>query len=942
MGQSNDRPFRVAWLAVQFTSLWLCFMVIIFGIALLTNIDWSRNRVEAMISNTTHRQIRLGRLSWIFGINGAAVQAHDLRVYDPDGTPFLTAGRTEIGIALRPLISGQLKLRHVIFNEPQLWAVQIRPGVWNFDDLLQTAFNLNFLKANHGKIHLTDKSSVSSKAFPDTVLEDFNGKLVQPKRLANRPFLLAFKLPQNGYTTEVDLSGMQLSRTRNWRTDKCKLKLHITNFDPSSLHAIANLFNVDLTDAIAWIDEKHLHGLFDVDGSADGTFDQHFKSDLTLKAKNLSFMTNDLGMVSVPNLVSTFKLRARDHVLSWTNSTVKLPNSHIEARTEGNITNWPNLKDNQVSGKLTATIDDLAQLATILPQTETLASTKMKCLGRAKGQALVDYQFSRGKAGDSLAMRLKAKRVSFQGLEQLFEEEKVPMLTLLGLGDTAQVTGEISLNPGKQIEYKDCIAENAGAVYKFSGSSNYAEQKGHLDFAVKDYNLKQSSDAINKSANTKHLLSNFVKLAPKCTLLLAGRANISGSIEEKQANIQIKGEMAFKDARVSVSSPKFSFEHVNGSVRTEPDKFVLHQLAGIVDSGRLEISGNLPKKSTGVLDLHLRANDFDLVYLNSLMRMFQIEAPLFSKNQLSGPVKELALDLTGTPAKPVVQFVVVPKELEYEPPALANSLKATSGTITYRNDRLDLKDVGFALKGGPVTASLSIANLSTNARLEKIKIKTDGTDLKDAHYYLTSSLAPAVLKNLYINFMDSYKLSSTHGKVYGDITCTLANGKSQLDGLLGFINAGGKIGEAKQPVEHVSGVLVASGQNLLLQGLSGSIHNSEFELDARIHNYQELDPSWSGELRADINPHELSQWITLLGNGELMKGRFRLTAAGPLSLKAKLTGRSQSCSGSFNLAANPEDRMTVSGPFGVLHQPPGEKLVCDGLVKIDQHQVQVT
>jgi hypothetical protein len=918
-------------------------MVIIFGIALLTNVDWSRNRVEAVIGSTMHRQVHLGRLSWLFGIHGAALQARDLRVYDSDGTPFLTGGRTEIGIALRPLISGQLKLRYVEFHEPELWAVQVRPGVWNFDDLLQTAFDLNFLRTYHGKIHLTDKSSPPTKTFPDIVLEDFNGKLVQPKRLANRPFQLAFKVSQNGYVTAVDVSGVQLCRTQNWRTDKCKLKLHVTNFDPASLHSIASLLNIDLTDTVAWLEKKHLSGLFEVEGSADGTFDQHFKSDLTLKAKNLSFLTTDLGMVSVPNLESSFKLRARDHVLSWTKSTIKLPNSRIEAKTEGKITDWPNLKDGQASGKISALVDDLGQLASILPQTESLPSAKLRCLGRAKGQALVDAQFISSSTGDSLVTKLKAKKVSVSGLEQLLQEEKVPMLTLLGLGDGSQLTGEILLNSGKQIEYKDCTAECSGTIYKFSGYSNYVEQKGHMDFAIKDYNLKQSSDAFNKSANNRQLLSNYVKLCPKCTFLLAGRANVSGSMDQKQADVQIKGEMAFKDARVSISSPKFSFDRVTGSVRTEPDKFVLHQLAGFVDGGRLEISGNLPKKTTGVMDIHLKANNFDLVYLNSLMRMFQIQAPLFARNQLSGPVKEMSLDLSGTPAKPIVQFVVVPKELEYEPPALANSLKATSGTITYRNDRLELKDVGFALKGGPVTASLSIANLGTNARLEKIKIKSDGTDLKDAHYYLTSSLSPEVLKHLYLNFIDSYKLSGMHGKVYGDITCTLGSGnKTQIDGLLGFINAGGKIGEAKQPVEHVSGVLVASGQQLLLQGLSGAIHNSQFELDARIHNYQDLDPRWSGELRADINPHELSQWITLLGSGDLMTGRFRLTAAGPLSLKAKLTGHSQTCSGSFNLAANPEDRMSVTGPFGVLHQPPGEKLVCDGQIKIDQRLVKVT
>jgi hypothetical protein len=918
-------------------------MVILFGIALLTNIDWSRNRLEAMMSASIHRRLHLGRLSWIFGINGLAIEAHDFILYEPDGAPFLNAGKTEIGIALRPLFSGQFKMRHLVLNEPELWAVRIRPGVWNFNDLLQTAFNLNFLRAEHGKIHLIDRSTLNAnKTFAAMDLEDFSTKLVRPRRLANRPFLLACKIPQAGYTTTIRLSGTQLCKTNNCWTDKCKLKIHGENVDPALLTSLATIFDIDMKDTLAWIESKQLHGVFNLDGSADGVFNQRFKSELNLKAKNLSFISSDLGRVSVPNVETSIKLRARDHTLSWTNVIFKMPDSNIEGRSEGKISQWPAIKGSELSGKIIASTDDLSRLASIFPQAASLHSTKLKCILQAKGRALVESQFAGNGNGISLATKLKINRVSARGLEQVIQEEKLPMVSLIGISDTAQMSGEISVDPTNAIEYKDCLVENAGSVYKFSGYSKPSERNGRIDFAVKDYNLKQTGDVISKSANTKDYLMSFVKFSPQSKLVLSGKANINGSLEQKEQNVFVKGDISLKDARIALSSPKFSFEHLFGTIRTEPDRFVLNKLAGLVDGGKLEISGNLAKKSTGTMDLHLRASNFDLVYLNSLAHLFQIECPLFSDNRLSGPVKELSLDLSGSPRKPIVQFVVVPKDLRYQHPGLADTLRATSGTITYRNDKLDLKDVGIALKGGPIVTSLSIANLAGKARLEKIKIKTAGTDLKDAHYYLSSSLAPSVLKELYLNFVNSYKLSNTHGKVYGDIACAMSNGKPQIDGLLGFINAGGKIGDAKQPVEHVSGVLVASGQQLLLQGLSGSIRNSQFELDARINNYQELDPYWSGELRANINPQELSQWITLLGSGELMKGQFRLTAVAPLSLKAKLTGHCQSCVGSFNLACDPEDRMTVTGPFGVIHQPYGERLVCSGRVKIEPRIIQVS
>lgn len=936
-------PVRSAWQNFRFAALWFSFILIICGIAMLANIDWSRDRLQTWMSTVINRRVECGRLRWIFGLHGLAVEARDLKVFEADGRPFLNAGRSEIGVALLPLIAGQFKIRHLIFNSPELWAVRLKPGTWNFDDLLLTAFNAKFLKADHGLIHLKDQCPLASAdAFADTDLIDFNTKLSQPKKLATRPIALSFKIPHNGYATEVDLGGIELHKTENWRTNKFRVKLHVSHFDSKDLKPVATIFNINVKDTLAWMESRHLSGIFDFDAASEGIFDQRFQSAVNMKAKNLAFQSDELGQINIPVLESSCTVKARDNNLAWTNLQFKLPINQIEGRTEGKISNWPALKNASASGNLVALADDLNGLNSIFPQLEAKAPGNLKFIARAKGKAFIDTQFKLAEKQAKFNSQIRVSGVSINKIEELIKSAKIPLVALFGVNDATQITGNVSVNSENRIDLKDCQLENTGGTFKLTGFHDAAQAKGKLDFSVKDYNLRQCSEALKNSPQAKQSLVKAVRLGPQGKLLLAGKANISGSVEQNHEDIALKGELVLRDARIFVSSPRLCIEHVNGTIQVQPDKQVLRQLSGAVNGGRIEISGSLPGKSNGVLDLHIRASDFDLNYLSSLMQLFQIDSTIFANHQLSGPVKELVLDLTGTPARPTTQFVVTPQMLCYQPQGLAEALKANSGTITYKNDRLELKDVGIALPGGPVVTSLSIASLSNNARLERIKVKTSSTDLKDAHHYLISSLSPVVLRNLYVGFMDNYKLSYPHGKVYGDIACTIGSGKPQIDGLIGFINAGGKVGEAKQPVEHVSGILVASGQQLLLQGLSGSIHNSQFELDGRINHYQDVDPHWSGEFRANINPLELTQWIPLLASEDLMNGQLQLTAARPLSLKAKLSGHNGASSGTFSVAADPEDRLTLTGPFGVLHQPPGERLLFDGSIKIDPHTIQVS
>src|SRR5271168_1287863 len=87
-----------------FVSAWLLFSGIIFVIALLTDINWTRPNLEDIIGRSLHRNVKLGHLQLHFGFKGLAVQTSQLLVAEHSGEPFLMAGNCEIGFSLLPLL----------------------------------------------------------------------------------------------------------------------------------------------------------------------------------------------------------------------------------------------------------------------------------------------------------------------------------------------------------------------------------------------------------------------------------------------------------------------------------------------------------------------------------------------------------------------------------------------------------------------------------------------------------------------------------------------------------------------------------------------------------------------------------------------------------------------------------------------------------------------
>jgi uncharacterized protein involved in outer membrane biogenesis len=932
-------------LTTLFLTVWLSFMAIIFVIAMLTDIDWSKSRLEKLLGAAIHRKVSFGHLSWSFGLHGLAIETNKFNVYEENGAPFLSAGRSQLGMALRPLLSGQIKLQFLNFSHPELWASRTGPGKWNFDDLLQTAYQVDFLQAEHGTIHLADSvSGEGPQAFPDLQLDDFSIKLVQPAKHFARPALLSFRVATD-HTTSFKVDGWVFGNDNSWLNDKCIVHLAVNQLNTRDLPVVTAVTGYDLSKTLTKVCQGKVAGFFDIDSSFDGTFNKNFDADIKLLARDFSLTNKALGDWQTPLIESKLHLKANGETLAWSNSTIKLPSCRSEGRTEGTIANWRSGSGTTSGVSIVALVDDLAGLGSLFSTGEVSQLPAFKYLKQARGKALLDVDYRQGRPSNKFTARVQAASVTMKGMDQLIASAKLPGLALLGVNDSTAINGNFSFDSDNRVECKDCTFDNHGCLAKFSGYSKPNENKRRVEFSLKELSLKQLAETINQSSDARQSLASLVQLEANSSVSLSGKANVAGAIEESLEQGKIARvsdiETVLKDAHLAVSSPSLSFDHLNGTLEIHPDRLSLKQLTGSAERGKIEISGNLPSDPAGKLNLHLQAHNFNIACISSLLDLFKINSPVFSGHQWTGKAKEFSLDLTGSSNKPVVQLTALPDEIYYQPSGLQSPIKLAGGKITYQNDRLDLGDVVLALRGGGVTADLTIASLSRQAKLERVRLKSQGTDLKDANAYLCSSLTPPVLKNMYLNLLNTYGLSGLHGKVYGDLACTIENQKPRLNGLLGFINAGSKFGDSKQPIEHVGGVLVASGEQLLFQGLSGTCRNTKFEVDGRISQYQERDPHWAGDLRANIDPSDLTQLIPTL-NECTGVNKVKLTAATPLILKAKVQGHNDLAIANFILQANPDDRLTFFSPLGILHQPTGEKLVIDGAIRAEPQKIQIS
>ncbi len=926
------------WLGSIFVSVWAFFMLIIFSVAMLINIDWARPSLERLMSQSMHRRVKLQHLNLTIGLDGVAVGSSGLDITDNSGVPLLSAGRSEIGIAIWPLLSGELKIRYLEFKHPELWAIKLSKEDWNFSDLLRTTLDVKYLQTTDGVIHFASLSKANP--FKPTDLRNFDLKFVRPSKRFNRPFVLSFTHPkENGTSSQFNLDGLGVGKFADWRENNCKIKLHVKNADLDELKTADKMLALDLSPLAKPLSDRAVTGTFDVDLDGKGVLNKNYTAQLSVDAHGFGYTTSGGDRVTTPELVTHLNLTGKDGgQVIWDHSTVALPVAKVSLRTEGSIKNLKNNEKPTFESTVEGEVENLELLGRTLSYSNVLAKNSKLTLAHLRGKAGVNLHVVNDGERTSVASDVHATDVSINDLLHVIPPQFVAAACLLNLSDQSLISGDIRVDGDTKASFKNCSINNGTFKCAFSGDADEEKRTAKFNFEAKDLPLNNVSENMSQSKDVKDAIWSSVKLDAK-NIKLGGKADVVCNINKTGEKLLLETDGQLKNARIVLSDPNLVFDRLIGKIVARENAVKLDHVSGLLNGFNIKLNGNIPASSTDKIDIQLAADQFNVATLASLLQALQVKAPFFDGKQIYGTLHDFRMEIGGTKQNPTLVLSGNPTALVYQPKGLSKPVTAVCGNLTYENDTLISKDVGVALASGTVYVSFQMNHLSKETSVDKMRLKSPGVDVHEIEYYLDSVLAPDAVTESFDKFKKENRISNLHGKSYGDITCQIVKGVPLVKGSAGFVNAGVRYGRQQFNIERLNGLLLFSDDDITVQDITGTLKHTEFTLDAKVPRKPEV--AWHGELKATMDPADFDDILPAFVQS-VQTNHLDLTANAPIAIQWKASGEKSLSTASFSLNVPADGKLVLSGPFGKIYQPPDQALSIDGALKSDSESVQIT
>jgi hypothetical protein len=920
-----------ALLVGQFLVTWLFFVGIITAVVFLTNIDWARPQFEQLLSQSIKRKVKLGRMTWNLGLNGMAIAAHNVQVKENNGQPFLEAGPSELGVAFLPLMQGRLIIKHIKMQKPEVWATRLTRDNWNFSDLVKPGPDIRFVDAEQGRLHIIDRSQKRA-CFAPYDLVDVGLKLTLPHKDRRWPVFFSCSLPRDGYVTRIKLTAIGRGSFDDWQTDDLSFNLNAERVNPRDLEPLGKSL-------------KELGGLYDLKVTGGGTLASGIAANATARISDMVIHTQTAGTLKAEQAVCSTSLNLNSKRLTWRDFNLSFGN--VAIRSQGELANWQEAQpDYQADVK--GQIQDLKQLSANFfggPATasDTSSQTSPGSNDASALLALLDLKKLTGKAefdilvhgkntNPQLSTNIKASEVSTAELLEKGPLKHFPWLAKLLAQESSKLKGEVKIADNQRVDLPSAdITAGKGGMH-ISGYWDKQADKAQFKFSGQRIDLAALLHSLKSSKEFTQFLERRTAIRSAAGLSAAGAVDIDGTFEGGESARKLTVNASLKNASFAVPARNFHAGQLNGRIHFDGSSVHISDLSGLLGQAKFSLDGLLATEEHKPSSLNFHGQDVNLDNLNAAMQTFELSMPILSEHQLYGHVKQLTLRIAGPADNPQVGLTMEPDDLYYQAPGVSRPLRATGGSIAYDHDELVLREVPLVSHNNQLLTNLDIANLSTTSDLKRVKVKSTGVELADVNYYLSSALMPPVLRKGYQDFLQRFQLSNARGKAYGNLLWQ-AKGRDgfDLDGVVGLYNTSLKVGNAGWPLERVSGILAASGEELLVQDISGSIGGNSFNLDGHVTNYRSESASWQTELRANVTPERVLRLVPDLAQ----QFGGKITTNRPLTLRAMVAGDFQSDTIVFGLRASPDDHLRIITPFGVVAQPANQPITLDGSLQLD-------
>ncbi len=833
-----------------------------------------------------------------------------------------------MGVAFLPLLERKLIIRHIRMQHPNVWAIRLDKNRWNFSDLLQPGLEIRFVEVDDGTLHIRDRAEGLKALAPDD-LSDLRLKLVIPKEKRRWPFFLDFRMPKSGYSTSVRLTGFGNGLLKNWGRENYKFDLTATNLNPRDLGPFYSVF-------------PDIDGLYKLKVAGEGRLENGIRAVAQADIRHMQIKTQQLGTLKAANATSSAKLLLDPAKLEWQDLSLSFGN--VEIHSKGKLSGWQHSKpvyEAALAGKVT----DLSKISTYLPgSTRNSAGNRSS---RAESQLSLaemleqrkltgEAEFTVTLIGDErhpqLSTAIKARGLSASDLFADRPFKNIPWLAALFGRPSSKVNGEVKIGLDERIDLPSADISSDGQDIHVSGFWDKRKAATRFKFSGQNVDLNALVANLKTTREFCQFLTKSTGLGSANNLMIAGRVAVSGTVEGNGKSNDLNADIELKDVSLNIKGRNLSANHINGRLQWYRNSLKFNQVTGVLGKGRFQLSGSINGLDKPRCDISFQGQDMDLDHLNTALQMLKVQIPLLVKHQLYGQIKQLAMKMSGSPDNPTLSLNLIPQDLYYVAAGVNRPMHCTAGNITYEHDELILRDVALVTHNNQIITNLDIANLSSTADLRRVRLRTSGIDLADVHFYLSSALMPAALRKLYLNFVDTYHVAYARGKVYGNLWWQAKpQNEFDLDGVVGLYNTAIKVGSAGWPLEHLSGLFAASGEELLVQDFAGSVGGNSFALDGHIINYRRADARWQTELKAQVTPERALKLMPALAS----QFGSKVSTSGPLALRAILTGDSKTSTMVISLRSDPSDRLRIVTPFGVVAQPANQTITLDGSLTVE-------
>lgn len=489
------------------------------------------------------------------------------------------------------------------------------------------------------------------------------------------------------------------------------------------------------------------------------------------------------------------------------------------------------------------------------------------------------------------------------------------------------------LNEPLTVVVKDFQVPFEGSVLRLNGSMNGCKNESGVEFSLNDFeasNLTKLPRQILDEQTMKSLLARK----------LTGKMDLSGKVEQVGSQRTINIKSILNGVSVCTESGSTLAQSIKGQLTFDGERIDVSDLSGMLPCSSIpycqfSVAGHI--MASGSASLDIAAKQVDLCKLRQLAKeagvVTKFTAAGIAFDRITGRLQDLKLQVNGAAPNPKIAFTVTNPDVKIERDDSHGKkfFRVYSGKIDHFSNQTEIKDVVVAApgSGGKLTVSANLQGSLDKPGLKFASLVSDGVELAEWRPLMGPSLLPeSLLESLPVAFRP-IKNAPAQGRLYGDIKVTEVSDGFEADGVFGFHNAGTRVGPRSVSLDKLTGVIVFSSKEVILQDLTGTYGRSNFLLDGLISDYRQKF-NWTGQLKGKFYPEELASITRATGTGLDLESAERE----PVALRLAGAGTAEDYKLFFNGHSEAGDGLRLSVGSVDVHQPAELPITFDGGVRV--------